>query len=191
MAFEHIISLLSFVYALALTHLLLSVAGLLRKGRSVRFSWIHAGWMLNACVLIIENWIVFYGLRTLTTFSVGTIFFLFALAFSNYLYAALVAVDPQTEGNVDLRAFHNEQGTRYLPAFLICVLFELSTGTVVSGRFGGLADWIGQNITLFPMTAAAIAATLFVRVRWVQALALAVIFASWAYFIVALQVSLR
>lgn len=191
MAFEHIIGLLSFVYALALTHLLLSVASLLRAGRRVRFSWIYAGWMLNACVLIIENWIVFYGLRSLTIFSVGTIFFLFAFGCSNYMYAALVAADAPPDGEIDLWRLHTEQGRLYLPAFVACCIFALLTTTVVAGRFNGIADWATHNLTLIPMTLAAIVGCLTLRIAWVQAIVLAVIFASWGYFIVLLQGVMR
>jgi hypothetical protein len=41
-AFEHVILLLSFVYALAIAHLLTTVAGLVRGWERVRFSWPHA-----------------------------------------------------------------------------------------------------------------------------------------------------
>jgi len=191
MAFEHIIGLLSFVYALALTHLLLSVATLLRAGRRVRFSWITAGWMLNACVLIIENWIVFYGLRSLTIFSVGTIFFLFALGCSNYMYAALVAADAPPEGEIDLWRFHTEQGRLYVPAFAVCCLFALLTGTVVAGHFTSIGDWVSRNYTLLPMTVAAVVGCFTLRFAWLQAIVLAVIFASWGYFIILLQGVMR
>src|SRR5690349_13329090 len=67
-AFEHVILLLSFVYALALTHLLLSIAGMIRAASRVRFSIIFAFWMANAFMVIIGDWISFYDLRALPRF---------------------------------------------------------------------------------------------------------------------------
>jgi hypothetical protein len=41
-AFDYIITLLSFVYALAIAHLLATVAELVRARKRVRFSWLNA-----------------------------------------------------------------------------------------------------------------------------------------------------
>jgi hypothetical protein len=51
--FEHVTILLSFVYAVALTHLLSSATELLIAGKRVRFSGLYAVWVLN----VLQPWL--------------------------------------------------------------------------------------------------------------------------------------
>src|SRR5207302_7729484 len=55
-AFEHVTALLSFVYALALTHLLARVAELIVACERVKFSGLLALGMVNAVLLVFVNW---------------------------------------------------------------------------------------------------------------------------------------
>jgi len=88
-----------------------------------------------------------------------------------------------------LRCIHTEQGR--LPAFVACCVFALLTTTVIAGRFTGLVDWATHNLTLIPITTAAVAGCFTLRIAWLQAIVLAVIFASWGYFIIFLQGVMR
>ena len=45
------------MYALAIAHLLSTVARLIGARERVRFSWFHAYWMLNALIVLVVNWI--------------------------------------------------------------------------------------------------------------------------------------
>ncbi len=60
--FEHVTLLLSFVYALALTHLLSSATELVIAGKRVRFSGLYTLWAINAAVLLMTNWTAIYAL---------------------------------------------------------------------------------------------------------------------------------
>ena len=60
--FEHVTILLSFVFALALTHLLSSATELAIAGKRVRFSGLYALWAVNAAILLITNWMAIWGL---------------------------------------------------------------------------------------------------------------------------------
>ena len=53
--FQHITVLLSFVFAIALTHLLSSASKLILARDRVRFSGLHALWMLNALMVLLIN----------------------------------------------------------------------------------------------------------------------------------------
>jgi hypothetical protein len=108
-AFEHVISLLSFVFALAITHLLLTVAGFVRGWERVRFSWPYGLWLLNGLITTLANWISFWDMHTLPVWSIGTILFAFLLAFVTYLQVALVCPEIPAEGPIDLGRFHEEQ----------------------------------------------------------------------------------
>jgi hypothetical protein len=188
-AFEHVIVLLSFVYALALTHLLSGVAYLIRAGRRVRFSWIQAGWMLNALIIIIANWIGFWDLRRLPSWGVGTIAFILAMAIANYLQAALVCPEVGHEGIVDLRDFHRRQGRRYIGAFVVSIAFALSANVVFGSeyRFGDLLE---QNLAVIPMLLIAVLAMVFLG-RRVQIFVLVCLGGLWGAYFAELQQALR
>lgn len=188
-AFEHIILLLSFVFALAITHLLSSVAGFIRAGRRLRFSWFHAFWMVNALAVIITNWISFWDLRLLPSWSVGTIFFTFLLAFVTYLQAALVCPEPRSEGTIDLCAFHAQQGQRYIGAFAaLCAVAVV--GNFIYGGTYNVTEWSAQNLAVIPMLAVALMATI-VRRRWVDIAAPIALAALWVFIFVELQGALH
>jgi hypothetical protein len=187
-AFEHIIVLLSFVYALALTHLLSGVAYLIRAGKRVRFSSFHAGWMLNALLVIIADWIGFWDMRRIPRWSMGTILFVMGMAIANYLQAALVCPEVSPEGPVDLIAFHREQGRRYIAASVASVLFALLANVVLGSAYN-LAEWTWENMAVIPMLAACVLALAF-RARWAQILALASLACLWAVYFTELQQAL-
>ena len=56
-AFEHVTALLSFVYALALTHLLARIAELIVTRERVKFSGLLALGMVNAVLMVFVNWL--------------------------------------------------------------------------------------------------------------------------------------
>ena len=188
-AFEHVISLLSFVFALAITHLLLTIAGLVRAWERVRLSGPHALWLFNGLITTLANWISFWDMHTLTAWSVGTIFFAFALSFVTYLQVALVCPDIPAEGPIDLERFHEEQSRRYIGAFLVTGVMAL-IGNVVLGDGMNVAEWGKQNLAVIPMMMCA-AAALFIRRRWVQIAAPVGLMAVWVFYYSDLQAALR
>ena len=56
-AFEHVTALFSFVYALALTHLLARIAELIVARDRVKFSGLLALGMINAILVVFANWL--------------------------------------------------------------------------------------------------------------------------------------
>jgi hypothetical protein len=105
-AFDHVAILLSFVYALALTHVLSRMAGLLFARERLRFSGLLLLWMINAIILIFENWLSLWdshGLRTWTLYSI-VMQFLFAVA--QYFLCAMAAPDYPAEGRIDMPAMY-------------------------------------------------------------------------------------
>jgi hypothetical protein len=59
--FEHVTILLSFVYAIAMTHLLSSATELVLARDRVRFSGLYVLWMLNALLILLVNWMAIWG----------------------------------------------------------------------------------------------------------------------------------
>src|SRR5581483_9228360 len=62
-AFDHVLVLLSFVFALALTHLLSRVGGLVVARKRVRFSPLLALAIVNAVAFVFENWLMLWTVR--------------------------------------------------------------------------------------------------------------------------------
>jgi hypothetical protein len=184
-AFDHIILLLSFVYALAIGHLLTTVAMLLRRRREVRFSALHAFWMLNALVAIVANWISFWDLRALPRWDVATIFFTFLIAFANNLMAALVSPEVKPDGPIDLVAFQAEHRLDIVGSWLVLAIIAL-VANAVYGRVFGVITWDEQNLAVIPMVVAGVIAVIW-RARWAQIAAAVVVAASWTLYFAALQ----
>ena len=188
-AFEHIIVLLSFVYALAIAHLLLSVTALIRASARVRFSWLHAYWMLNAVMVLVADWMSFWDMHALPNWDVGIIFFMLALACVDYMQAALVCPEVPATGPIDLVQFHREQSRRYIGAFAASQAMALIANTVFGGTFN-IVEYMQQNFSVLPALAIALIAAIF-RTRWVQIAAPLILIGLWAFYMSTLQGSLH
>jgi hypothetical protein len=144
--FEFTITLLSFVYSLALTHILLGVARIVRHRRTIRLSTAHAVWTVNVFVTVLLNWIAlwdFHGAKTLSVSAIGTSFF-FAILL--YLVATFVTPDVEDEKGQDLKAFHEREGVTYIGALLfgavVALAMNLGAGSL------GVTSWAQQNALL-------------------------------------------
>jgi hypothetical protein len=58
-ACDFVITLYSFVYALAVAQILSAVGDMIRAGKRLRFSWINAGSMLKVLLAIVAWWLRF------------------------------------------------------------------------------------------------------------------------------------
>lgn len=188
-AFEHIIVLLSFVYALAIAHILLTLAGLIRNWERVRVSWLHGFWMANATLVLVVDWISFWDMRALPNYSVPIIFLVLAIGFVDYLQAALVCPEIPADGPIDLTEFHARQGRRYIAAFAASGTMALFSNTVFGGMYD-IQSWLQQNVAVVPLLLVAILAATFRR-RWIQIAAPLVLTAIWAFYLIDLQAALK
>ena len=164
--FDFIILFFSFIYTLALTHLLLAAAMMIRRRRSLVFSWPHALWMLNALLLLVCNWISlwdFHGLRSMT---LPVILGGFALVGVMYVICALIAPDFEDGGDLDLRAFHERESRTYILAFATFLPLALVLNIAASAG-AGIQNWAAQNAIVLAM-AAPILVPLLIRAKWAQ-----------------------
>src|SRR5262252_573982 len=99
-AFEHVTALLSFVYALALTHLLARIGELVVVRERVRFSRLLALGMVNAIVLVFVNWLALWDLRTVTSWDLASIAIQFLFAIAVYAICVLVGPKAAEEGTI-------------------------------------------------------------------------------------------
>jgi hypothetical protein len=188
-AFEHVISLLSFVYALAIAHLLTTTARIIGLWERVRFSWLHAYWMLNALIVLVVDWISFWDMHSVPSWTISAIAVVLVQAFVDYMQAALVCPEIPEEGGIDLAAFHETRSRRYIGAFAVTIASAL----VLNSYFGGsynVAEYLAQNFAVIPLLAVALTAAIF-RSRWVQAATPFLLIGIWIYYFTELQDALH
>src|SRR5579862_7216612 len=105
-AFEHVLLLLSFVYALALTHLLARIAGLFDARERVKFSGLHGLMALNAILLVFLDWLALWPLRTVSVWDFASIADNFGLGIVLFFTCAIAAPHVTDEGEIDLEAYY-------------------------------------------------------------------------------------
>jgi hypothetical protein len=140
-AFEHVATLVAFVFALAFTHILSTVIQLIRAGARVRYSFAHAVWFLMAPVQIFTWWLGLYDFHSLHVWSVGVIGIWLVGAVLVYLQAGLVCPEVPKDGPLDLVEFNFLHARQYLGAALASLV-----PTVVLGIYGNGASLPDQLI---------------------------------------------
>lgn len=162
--FEFIIVFLSFIYALALTHLLLGFVGMVRRRRFLVFSWPHALWMLNALLLLSGNWLSLWDFRGFDSMPLAMIAVGFMFSVLQYFLCGLVAPDFD-HGDGDLRVFHEREGRAYIGLSLAMMIVALGVNLAAGGA--GVENWANQNAIVLAMLPTAVL-PLFVRAQWAQ-----------------------
>jgi hypothetical protein len=164
--FEFIILFFSFIYTLALTHLLFAATRMIRHRRSLVFSWPHALWMACALAILGLNWLSLWDFHALKTMSLPTIASGFALVVIQYFICALVTPDFEDGDSFDLRAFHAREHRTYIAGFAVLVGLALILNAA-AGSGLGLKNWANENgITAAMVVPVSVA--LFVNRPWVQ-----------------------
>lgn len=125
--FEFIILLLSFVYTLALTHLLFAATRMIRHRRQLVLSWPHLMWMMVALLNLVANWISLWDFRKIAPLDLATIAAGFILAILNYFMSALVSPDFEAGESYDMPRFHRCEGSTYITSILVMVVFAIVT----------------------------------------------------------------
>lgn len=180
-AFDFVILLFSFVYAAAITHVLAAAGDIIMAAKRIKLSALNAGWMLVALLSTGAWWIGLWDMRGTKAWDMPTVGFLFATSSGFYLYTRLVSPRIPQTGEVDLRAFHRQEGRKYLIWF--AVLATITVGAnIVFARTNGATEFLIQNSTVIPMAIAAGVAAVFVQHRWVQVGCLAVELTAWVIY---------
>lgn len=106
--FGYFMTLISFVYAVALSHLLTGAGRMLRHRRQVRFSWPHALWMATIFVMSVINWVSYWNANGLKTIDLATMTIWVVSATGNYFVAALVTPEFERPEDYDLINFTSD-----------------------------------------------------------------------------------
>jgi hypothetical protein len=165
-AFEHVTALFSFVYALALTHLLARIAELVVARDRVKFSGLLALGMVNAILLVFANWLSLWDLHVITSWNLGSVSAQFLFAINVFLICVLVGPKTHDEGPIDLEDFFWRQRPYFYGVLVACAVLSLIANldylkTANAGLF------LKENLTVLPMFIPTLTA-LVSRKRWVQ-----------------------
>jgi hypothetical protein len=149
-AFEHVTTLIAFVFALAIAHVLSTVISLIRAGARVHYAFTHAVWFITAPVAVLSWWLALYDFHLLRQWNVGLIGLWLMGAVTIYLYTGLVCPEVPKEGPLDLNQFHRAHARQYLAAALAG-----ETATIALGIYGNSASLPDQIVqTAFSLASA-------------------------------------
>jgi len=123
--FEHVTVLLSFIFAIAITHLLTSATELVWARDRVRFSGLHALWMFIALETLLIDWIGYWELSTIKHWSVVEVVIQFVATTIQYFTCSLLSLRPAEEGTVDMAAFFERQRRPVFMAFIGLILVSM------------------------------------------------------------------
>jgi hypothetical protein len=167
--FEFIVFFFSFIYTLALTHLLFAATRMVRYRRQLVLSWPHLLWMLVALGNLAANWISLWDFRSEGSLSLSTIAIGFLLTIINYALCALVSPDFEGGESYDLTRFHECEGPTYIGAMLALVIASIAVN-FLAGAALGIANWANENY-LVTANLIPLALALTVKRAWAQLVA--------------------
>ena len=167
--FQHITVLFSFVFAIALTHVLSCMSKLILARDRVRFSGLHALWMLNALMLLLINWLSLWLLQNIKHWSVGEIVVQLGWAIPQYFTCSLISMPVGNEGVIDMRAFYERQRPVLFSAFAVTYAMSMVANFADRNNFEGWnpGDWIRADLLVLPMLIVALMAG-WAKPRWLQ-----------------------
>ena len=142
--FDFIIYFFSFIYSLALTHLLFAGTRMVRHRRELVLSWPHVLWMLVALGNLAANWISLWDFRSEGNLTLATIAIGFLFTIINYALCALVSPDFDGGETYDLKRFHEREGPTYIGMMLVMVIASL-TVNFLAGAALDISNWAAQN----------------------------------------------
>jgi len=99
--FQHVTVLVSFIFAIALTHVFSSASTLILERERVRFSALLAVSMVNAPLGVIINWLGLWPLQNLKHWSAVEVLLQLGWVIPNYFSCSLVAM-PCTEADCSI-----------------------------------------------------------------------------------------
>jgi hypothetical protein len=164
--FDFVITFLAFIYALALAHLLLAAAHMIRHRRELIFDWAHGLWMTAALGLLWANWISVWDFHALDPITLPTIAIGFLYGINQYLVCAFVSPKLDGEDGMDMRRFHETQKRTYIGCFAILFGVSIPINLLASSGLG-ISNESSENNVVIPMFAATLAPLIW-KARWVQ-----------------------
>lgn len=144
--FEQLVVLLSFVFAIALTHILACATDLIQARDRVRFSGLHALWMGIALIMLVENWLALWSLNRVPHWSVPMVLLLFGTAIAQYFTCSTLAMRVPEHGAVDMAGFFERQRRVIFASYAGLYVTAMMENYAFRGLDGlGASAWIAMN----------------------------------------------
>lgn len=167
--FQHVTVLISFIFAIALTHVFSSASQLLLGRDRVRFSGLLSVSMLNAALGVIINWLGLWELQNIKHWTLGEVLLQLGWVVPNYFSCSLVAMSCSETGPLDMSAFFERQRR---------IIFSATIALSIMGNLAIYADrntiswqkpndWIGAELIGLLLAVFAILAG-WAKPRWLQ-----------------------
>jgi hypothetical protein len=163
--FDHVLILYSFVFALALTHLLSRVGSLMLARKRVRPSGLQAFMVVNAIVLVFVNWLALWFVHDIQEWDLYSIAIYFLFALCSYFFCAAAAPEVPFEGTIDLEEFYWENYRLFYGLIALQTVVAILTSVSLMKSHWSLFLW--TNIDSLPFFLPPILATL-IRTRHAQ-----------------------
>jgi hypothetical protein len=186
--FDFVITFFSFIFTLALTHMLLAVTHMIRRRREVVFDLAHALWMLDALVLLAANWISLWDFHGLTTLPLATLAIGFFYCINQYFVCALVSPRLDEDGT-NMHVFHEKQSSTYIGSFVVLISFSI-IANYFAGSEMNVQNWAKENAVVIAMLPVVVAPLLW-RARWVQIAAPTILFVLIVIYMIKFYPALR
>jgi len=167
--FQHVTVLVSFIFAIALTHVFSSASQLLLARDRVRFSALLAVSMVNAALGVIINWLGLWELQSIKHWTLGEVLLQLGWVIPNYFSCSLVAMPCSETGALDMAAYFERQRRVIFSATLaLAVMGGLAT-YLDRNNFEGWKpnDWIGAELLGMLLAVCAVLAG-WAKPRWLQ-----------------------
>ena len=183
--FQHVTVLVSFIFAIALTHVFSSASQLILARERVHFSWLLTISMLNATVGVLINWIGLWDLQHLKHWSPAEVLLQLGWVIPNYFSCSLVAMPCSETSSLDMPAFFERQRRVIFSATLaLSVMGGLATYLDRNNIEGGKPnEWIGAELVGLSLAVFAVLAG-WGKPRWLQWAGVAGMFVQNIWFFV-------
>jgi hypothetical protein len=167
--FQHVTVLVSFIFAIALTHVFSSASQLLLARDRVRFSALLTVSMVNAALGVIINWFGLWELQNIKHWSLGEVLLQLGWVIPNYFSCSLVAMPIGESGQLDMSAFFDRQRRVIFSATLaLSVMGGLATCLERNNIEGWKPnEWIGAEVVGLSLAVFALLAG-WAKPRWLQ-----------------------
>jgi hypothetical protein len=182
--FELVTVLLSFVFAIALTHLLTSSTELVWARDRLRFSGLQALWMLSAALSILVNWIALEPLHAIKQWNIAEIEIQFFAAVVQYYTCSLISMRPAEHGIVDMGAFYERERPPIFSAYSTMMVISMFQNWWDRKTYGlSASDFFEAEAIVFAMLVLTLTAG-WAKPKSLQWTAACLMLALQAYFLV-------
>jgi hypothetical protein len=166
--FQHVSVLVSFIFAIALTHVFSSASQLLLARDRVRYSALLTVSMVNAALGVIINWLGLWELQNIKHWSLAEVLLQLGWVIPNYFSCSLVAMPYSEGGLLDMPAFFERQRRVIFSATLtLSVMGGLATYADRNMPGWKPNDWIGAELVGLSLAVFAVLAG-WAKPRWLQ-----------------------